>query len=233
MCGRYTSITTAAELGRFFAVDEVVAEELGRRYNVAPTDDVYAVAVASGRTVLGSMRWGMVPPWSARAGSGRMINARAESVLHKPAFRSAFARRRCLVPADGFYEWQPTPGGGARQPWYIRHRRGEPLAFAGIWESWSPHHGGDRAERVVSCAIITAAANQEVAPVHHRMPVALAPSQWAAWLDPDHGDVAGLLTMLVSGADGLFHRDPVLPLVNTVGNEGPALIEPADVPGAH
>ncbi|MGI8758302.1 MAG: SOS response-associated peptidase [Acidimicrobiales bacterium] len=227
MCGRYTSTTPVAELARFFAADEVIATDVGPRYNVAPTHDVYAVVSRAGRTALGMLRWGLVPPWARgpRVGS-RMINARAESVLDKPAFRSSFTRRRCLVPADGFYEWQAN-GSGTKQPWYFAHRDGDPLAFAGLWESWRPKPGADGgADRIVSCTIITTTANEALAPVHGRMPALLGPVAWEAWLDPANHDVEALHAMLVPAADDLLLQVPVRRLVNDVANDGPALVEP-------
>lgn len=225
MCGRYTSITPTSELARFFSVDEVVADETGPRYNVAPTDEVPAVAVAGGRTVLGTLRWGLVPPWAGdpRVGS-RMINARAESIHDKPAFRRAFARRRCLMPADGFYEWEVGPG-GVRRPWYFRHRDGEPLALAAVWESWVGNTGPDPADRrLVSCAIVTAAANDTVAPVHPRMPVVLDRATWEAWLDPEC-EGSSLHGLLAPAPPDLLEAVPVGRQVNAVTNDGPELIE--------
>lgn len=227
MCGRYTSTTPMADLARFFAVDEVVADDLGPRYNVAPTEDVVAVVARASGTALGMLRWGLVPPWAqdTRVGS-RMINARAESVLDKSAFRAPFTRRRCLVPADGFYEWQAN-GNGAKQPWYFAHRHGDPLAFAGLWESWRPHpRTDDGADRIVSCTIITTTANEAVAPVHDRMPVLMGPETWDRWLDPVNDDVKALHALLVPAAVELLRPVPVRPLVNNVANEGPELVEP-------
>lgn len=237
VCGRFTSRTPSADLADFFAVDEVVATELGPRYNVAPTDDVYAVAAVDGLRRLGTMpilrlgamRWGLVPWWADRAAVGaRMINARAESLLDKPVFRPSFERRRCLVPADGFYEWEPRPHGAAKQPWYVRRRDGEVLAFAGLWSSWRPPGGAGDGGRLVSCTIVTTEANAVVAPVHDRMPVVLPRSAWAAWLDPTNTDVAQLAELLVPAPSALFERIAIGPLVSSVRNDGPELIEARD-----
>ncbi len=224
VCGRYTSITPVEELARYFGVNDVVTADLGIRHNVAPTDPVYAVARHRDRLRLGSLRWGLVPPWAddVKVG-GRMINARAESVADKAAFRHAFAHRRCLLPADGFYEWQRRDGPGASRPWYMRRDDGEPLALAGLWETWRPRKGDD--ERIVSTAIVTTAANQVLAAVHHRMPVVLAAEAWPAWLDPDNHDVDALSRLLVPAPDHLLAPVAVSPLVNKVANDGPALIE--------
>ncbi|MGI9119688.1 MAG: SOS response-associated peptidase [Acidimicrobiales bacterium] len=230
MCGRYTSVTSVAALARFFAVDEVVTGDVGLRHNVAPTQDVPAVAEASGGRRLGQMRWGLVPPGARDPGVGsRMINARAETVSNKPAFRRAFEHRRCLIPADGFYEWQARGDGAVKQPWYIRHRDGTPMAFAGLWERWRPGpHRHDGVGHVVSCTIVTTSANRALAPVHHRMPVVLAPACWEAWLDLANHDTAALRSLLAPAPDELFERVRVRTLVNSVANDGPGLVEPLD-----
>jgi putative SOS response-associated peptidase YedK len=182
MCGRYTMATP--DLGRVrtrFGLDERV--ELRRRFNVAPTDDVVAVTTdREGRPRGDALRWGLVPFWAEdpRIGS-RMINARAESVTEKPAFRDAFASRRCLILADGFYEWQRRDG--SKRPWWITRTDGEPFAFAGLWATWRPK-GAEGVEPLRSCTIITTTASAAVAPLHDRMPVILPSQAEAAWLDP-------------------------------------------------
>lgn len=228
MCGRYTSTTPTASLARFFAVDEVVANELGPRYNVAPTDEVYAVARHGATARLGSLRWGLVPPWAADPRTGaRRINARAETLLDRPSFRRAFARRRCLLPADGFYEWHTVPGTGVRQPWYIRRRDGRPLAFAGLWETWRPARGEGNDASMVSATIVTTTANEAIAGLHHRMPVVLAPGSWEEWLDPRNDDVDSLRSLLTPAPPEEFELEPVARLVNNVANDGPELVQPA------
>lgn len=228
MCGRYTSTTAAADLAAYFDVDEVVAPELGDRYNVAPTDEVYAVAQSStGPRRLGTFRWGLVPFWAKDPSVGsRMINARAESVLDKPAFRRPFERSRCIIPADGFYEWQAVEGRKRKQPWYFRRRDGDVMAFAGLWTSWRPDHGSDEG-RIVSCTIITAGANETVRPVHDRMPVLLPPSAWARWLDPADHDTGTLTSLLVPAPPELLDAVAVGDAVSNVRNDGPQLLEPA------
>jgi putative SOS response-associated peptidase YedK len=172
------------DLGRVrtrFGLDERV--ELRRRFNVAPTDDVAAVTTdREGRPRGDVLRWGLVPFWAddPRIGS-RMINARAESVTDKPAFRDAFASRRCLILADGFYEWQRRDG--SKRPWWITRADGEPFAFAGLWATWRPK-GAEGVEPLRSCTIITTTASAAVAPLHDRMPVILPSEAEAAWLDP-------------------------------------------------
>ena len=181
MCGRYTMATP--DLGRVrtrFGLDERV--ELRRRFNVAPTDDVVAVTTdREGHPRGDSLRWGLVPFWAddPKVGS-RMINARAETVPEKPAFRDAFASRRCLILADGFYEWQRREG--AKRPWWITRADGEPFAFAGLWATWRPK-GTEGVEPLRSCTIITTTASAAVAPLHDRMPVILPSGVEAEWLD--------------------------------------------------
>jgi putative SOS response-associated peptidase YedK len=228
VCGRFTSKTDAADLAAYFGVDEVATGELGARYNVAPTDEVYAVAASrdgSSRR-LGSFRWGLVPFWAKEPGVGaRMINARAETLLTSSAFKRSFAGRRCIVPADGFYEWQVVPERKQKQPWYVSRRDGDVLAFAGLWDSWRPTRGSDEG-RLVSCTIVTTEANGLVLPVHERMPAILPPGAWEAWLDPGNDDLDGLLRMLGPAPDELLALTPVRTLVNDVRNDGPDLVEP-------
>jgi putative SOS response-associated peptidase YedK len=246
MCGRFTSTSSIEDLAGCFDVDEVRADPLPARWNVAPTDPVLAVATRPGpdrRSALGRFRWGLVPPWAPNPSVGaRMINARAESVATKPAFRRALARRRCLIPADAFYEWQvlePAPDraaatGGrrdraakpAKQPWAIRLASGEPLAFAGLWESWRDPDDPD-GDRLRTCAIVTTAANEALTPIHHRMPVVLGRHAWATWLDPDVDDVHLLEALLVPAPDGWFTATRVSDLVNDVRRDGPELLDPA------
>jgi putative SOS response-associated peptidase YedK len=229
MCGRFTSTVAPGDLAAYFEVDEVVAEDLGPRWNVAPTDEVYAVAesASSRHRRLGTFRWGLVPFFAKDASGGaRMINARAETLLEKPAFRRPFERFRCLVPADGFYEWQAVEGRTRKQPWYFRRKDGDVLAFAGLWSVWRPQRGSDEG-RIVSCSIITGAPNELVQPIHDRMPVMLPPSAWAEWLDPANDDVDALRELLVPAPAELFEATPVIDAVSNVRNDGPHLLEPA------
>src|ERR1700730_2484324 len=175
MCGRFTSTSSPARLAERFAVDEVKAEPLPIRYNVAPTQPVYAIAESRGehpRRMLGTFRWGLVPSWAKNPAIGsKMINARAEGVATKTAYKQALARRRCIIPADAFYEWQVVDGVGAKAaklPHAIRRRDGEPLAFAGLWEVWRDPDG----ERLRSCVIITTAANNLVGTLPDPLPAA-------------------------------------------------------------
>jgi putative SOS response-associated peptidase YedK len=229
VCGRFTSTLAPADLGAYFDVDEVVADDLGARWNVAPTDEVYAVAqsASSGRRRLGTFRWGLVPFFAKDLkGGARMINARAESLLEKPAFRRSFERFRCIVPADGFYEWETVAGGRKKQPWYFRRRDGDVLAFAGLWSVWRPARDRDEG-RVVSCTIITGEPNDVVRQVHDRMPVVLPPAAWDDWLDPHNHDVDALRALLVPAPSELYEGIRVVDAVSNVRNDGPHLLEPA------
>jgi putative SOS response-associated peptidase YedK len=229
MCGRFTSTTDPADLAAYFQADDVVADGLGPRYNVAPTDEVYAVAASKegDRRRLGAFRWGLVPFWAKDPGVGsRMINARAETLLTSSAFKRSFGNRRCIVPADGFYEWQAVPGQKRKQPWYVTRADGDVFAFAGLWDSWRPTRGSDEG-RLVSCTIVTTDANDAVRPVHDRMPVVLPPSAWEAWLDPANDDVDGLSGLLVPAPAELVVVTAVGTGVNDVRNDGPELVEPA------
>jgi putative SOS response-associated peptidase YedK len=228
MCGRFVSYSPPDELAAYFgaAPPERLLEP---SYNVAPTDEVYAVVARDGHRRMGTLRWGLVPAWAddPKVGS-RMINARAETVATKPAFRRAFQRRRCLLPADGFYEWQQVPGRRARQPWFVHRADGEPLALAGLWERWSDPAVADAAP-VFTCCVITTPANADMAPVHDRMPAVLAPGEWDRWLDPGEDDLAVLAALLRPAPDGLLALRPVSSAVNNVRNQGPELVDA--VPG--
>jgi putative SOS response-associated peptidase YedK len=186
VCGRFT-LTAPAALADHFGLANLSC--LKPRYNVAPTQPIAALRVGGGVRALALLRWGLVPPWAADLrDAARLINARAETVADKPAFRAAYRQRRCLVLADGFYEWQPL--GKRRQPFHFRRRDGQPFAFAGLWERWQPLVG----EPVETCAILTTTANPLVRPVHERMPVILAAADHDEWLDPARADPRHLLT---------------------------------------
>ncbi len=192
MCGRFSNRFTWKELHE--RLDLIGTPlNLRPRYNVAPTQDVAAVRAAEQGRTLAMLRWGLIPSWAKDHAIGhKLINARSETAAEKPSFRSAFRHRRCLIPADGFYEWQRR--GGTRQPWLFGLRDGAPMIFAGLWDRWTVPEGaaltGSLAERspgdaVETCTILTTAANETVAPVHGRMPVILAPNAWDAWLTGD------------------------------------------------
>jgi putative SOS response-associated peptidase YedK len=229
MCGRFVSTTEPAVLAERFEAAEVRADDQGRRYNVAPTDAVYAVAEGKdGTRRLGTFKWGLVPFWAKdpKVGS-RMINARMETLASK--FTRTLERRRCIIPADGFYEWQHREEGDTRpkQPFFIHRKDGEPMAFAGLWEVWhDPDHPD--AEPLRTCSIITTDANQVVARTHDRMPVMLPPEAWKGWLDVDQHDLDAVQALLVPAPAAELEVYPVHPHVNSVKNDGPHLVEPLE-----
>jgi putative SOS response-associated peptidase YedK len=233
VCGRVVSSSSVTQLVDWLKVDDVVTPELAPSWNVAPGRELYVVAgTRAGTRRLGSMRWGLVPSWSADPSSGpRPINARAESLLERPAFADAVAHRRCLVPVDGFYEWKRLPSGG-RQPFFIDHGGGGPgpdgrLVQAGLWDLWVSPEG----EPLVTVAIVTVAANDEVAPLHDRMPAVLAePGAWDRWLDPAVVDPSEVTPLLQPAAPGFLRLRPVDPRVNSVAHDDPGLLAEAEEP---
>lgn len=228
MCGRYVSATAASKLAEEFHVDEIVVEDLGQRFNVAPTLDVYAIATTNeNKRRLGSLRWGLVPGFAKDEKiASRMINLRTETVIEKPAFSKLLDKRRCIVPADGFYEWQPTDG-KRKQPFYITAADGQPLAFAALWDRWTPpdQRGKEGVEPLRTVTLITGEPNELVAPIHNRMVVCLPEERWDAWLDPSVGKDEAAAMLVTLPADQM-RAYPVVPLVGTVKNEGPELLEP-------
>lgn len=216
MCGRYTLASPGNVVAELFELDEV--PELRPRFNIAPTQEVAVVRAREGRRELGAVQWGLVPSWAKDLAIGqKLINARAETVAEKPAFRSALRARRCLVVADGFYEWQPTAG--RKQPWYFRLRDGRPFAFAGLWERWQVP-GIDPLE---SCTIVTTEANGLVAPVHARMPVILSPEGCARWLAG--GPTEELQTLLAPFPPDRMRAHPVSLRVNSPAADDRGCIE--------
>lgn len=218
MCGRFTLHTTPEHLVEEFALPEMPLLE--PRYNIAPSQPVAALRLESGQRRLAMLRWGLVPFWAKDDKIAHQhINARSETAAEKPAFREAFAKRRCLILADGFYEWQKA--GKVRQPFYIRRVDGRPFAFAALWEHWHSPSG----EPLETCAILTTSANATLAPLHERMPVLLDRKAYAAWIDPNQKPerLVGLLKPL---AGDLLQIFPVSDFVNSPRNEGPACLEP-------
>lgn len=216
--------TNTSEIGRIFdaEVDDPSAfEELGPRYNVAPTQPVTVVVQRGdeGRFVE-LHRWGLVPAWADSAAAGaRMINARAETAATSPAFRASFRRRRCIIPADGFYEWRRE--GKIKKPFLIHARDDRPLAFAGLWAPWRDPASG---EWLLSAAVVTTTSNAAVGELHDRMPAILAEDEWPLWLDPMIGDPGLLRDLLHPADDALLRLDAASPLVNNANNEGPELL---------
>jgi putative SOS response-associated peptidase YedK len=231
MCGRLTQQTDPSEVARIFDAEIRQAAdfaELPPRYNVAPTQPLTVVVQREEGRFVELHRWGLVPAWSkgpAQQGA-RLINARAETAPVSPAFRASFLRRRCLVPADGFYEWRRD--GRKRQPFLIRPVAGGAMAFAGMWAPWRDPASG---EWLLSASVLTTAANASVAPLHDRMPVLLDPAVWSSWLDPMLSDPALLTGLLQATPDHpTLELVPVSPRVNSPHNEGPDLVLPYEPP---
>jgi putative SOS response-associated peptidase YedK len=223
MCGRFTLFTPASRLAEVFLPGEALT--VTPRYNIAPSQPILAVraSAAPGRREFAMPRWGLIPPWARDAAVGnRLINARAETVSEKPAFRRAFRERRCLVPADGFYEWKRE--GAVKRPYYVRMRGGAPFAFAGLWERWE----GAGGEAVETCAILTTEPNGLLAPIHDRMPLILSPEEYDPWLDPSVRSPERLAPLLRPLPDGEMEAYPVGREVNNPANDDPACIRPAD-----
>lgn len=258
MCGRYASTknpaTLAVEFDAIDGTDETAPTAASHRdladyadYNVAPTKPVCSVVARHPRDARGTpdpertvrsirmMRWGLVPHWAKDPAIGsRMINARADSAASKPAFRDAVARRRCLLPADGWYEWQAASG-SRKQPFFIFPSDGSGLAMAGLWSTWRPQATAgpsaasppesEPVPMLVTCAVVTTEAVGPLAEIHHRMPLILPPSAWASWLDPDCDDPSQLLAPPPAHLVDTLELRPVSTLVNSVRHNGPELVE--------
>ena len=215
--------TSPSELARIFGAevnDPSAFDELGPRYNVAPTQPVTVVLQRDDGRFVELHRWGLVPAWAESPAAGaRMINARAESVATSSAFRNSFLRRRCIIPADGFYEWRRE--GKARKPFLIHAADDRPLAFAGLWAPWRNPSTG---QWLLSAAVVTTTANATVAQLHDRMPAILADDEWPLWLDPQIGDPVLLRDLLHPAHDTMLRLDAASPLVNNANNEGLELL---------
>ncbi len=217
MCGRYSLTSPVESVVQLFALD--ARPNLPPRYNIAPTQEVAVLRTEGGARTLGLMRWGLVPAWAKNVSiSAKMINARAETVAEKPSFRSAFKRRRCLIPADGFYEWQAR-GKGPKQPYRITQFDGLPFAFAGLWEAWQEPDG----DELLSCTIITTEANRLLREIHPRMPVILDSADYDQWLDVD--STAPAQSLLNPAPDDWLMAYPVSTRVNNVRNDDTACVE--------
>jgi putative SOS response-associated peptidase YedK len=220
MCGRFTLRLTPGELQEVFNLFR--EPEFWPRYNIAPTQSVAVVRSSEQGNELSMLRWGLIPSWAKDVKIGAsLINARSETVATKPAFRSAFKRRRCLIPADGFYEWKKT-GPKTKQPFYIGLQQQRPFAFAGLWECWTAPEGGT----IESCTIITTEANNALQELHHRMPVILGEDERAAWLDPNVPSEA-LTSLLDPYPSEEMLTFPVDTLVNKASNDTPDCLRPA------
>jgi len=231
MCGRYTSTTPIADLAVYFHVDEVkIDEEPPASWNVAPTRNVAAVTTSKDGDVrrLETMKWGLVPGWAKDPAIGnRMINARAETLATSNAYRKAFATRRCILPADGYYEWlevaKASPKRTPKRPFYYWSPAGEPLAIGGLWEVWHDAEG----RRLYTCTVVTTAPNRLAAKVHDRMPLLLRPAAWDRWLAPEPLNEDEAATLLVPAEEGAIEAREVTTAVSNVRNDGPQLIEAA------
>jgi len=220
MCGRYFLHSTAERLTELFG--EMPMPRLEARYNIAPSQPVPVVREdQAGRREMALVRWGLIPGWSKGPDPRfSMINARVETVAEKPAYRNALRYRRCLVPADGFYEWHAT--GDGKQPYVLRPRDGTPLAFAGLWEHWQDANGNE----IESCTILVRDANRQVRPIHQRMPVLMAPESFDLWLDIHSQKPPPLETLLAVQQPPELEIYPVGRAVNSPANDSRALLEP-------
>lgn len=220
MCGRFALEATGEEVASAFDLQET--PQLAPRYNIAPTQPVAAVRLHphSGARELTHFHWGLIPSWSKdhKIGS-RMINARSETVAEKPSFRAAFKRRRCLIPASGFYEWQKLASG--KQPTYIHPKEAPMFALAGLWETWHSSDGGE----IDSCTILTTSPNELMRPIHNRMPVILEPEDFEMWLDPGPSPTDALHLLRPFSPEKMATY-PVSTFVNSPRNEGPECIAP-------
>ncbi|MFI1973365.1 SOS response-associated peptidase [Streptomyces cinnamoneus] len=242
MCGRYVSTRSPQDLAGLFDVTFWnPTETLAPSWNVAPTDDVWSVMErperGTGEVVrrLRPLRWGLVPSWAKNANTGaKMINARVETLAEKPAYRRAFAKRRCLLPADGFYEWQAVPATGTtkahKQPYFISPEDGQVMAMAGLYEFWrdpAVRADDDPAAWWTTCTVITTDATDAAGRIHPRMPLTIAPADWDAWLDPTREDPHELRGLLTAPAAGHLAVRAVSTEVNNVRSDGPQLLDDA------
>jgi len=231
MCGRYLITSAPEAFRRLFGYPE--QPNFPPRYNVAPTQPVPIVRIVDGERQFALVRWGLIPPWVEDPRKfSLLINARGDSVNDKPAFRNAMRRRRCLFPADGFYEWKDERG--RRRPYHVRPKNrgpdGSPIAFAGLWETWM----GPNGEEMETAAIVTTTASRDIAHLHDRMPVIVPPEAFALWLDCRNVDAITAAALFVPTPPGALEASEVSPAVNRADNDGPELIAPAppDAPEA-
>jgi putative SOS response-associated peptidase YedK len=219
MCGRYTVISAPEALRALFRYAE--QPNFPPRYNVAPTQPIAIVRLVEGKRQFALVRWGLLPSWVKDPKTFTLlINARGESAAEKPAFRAAMKRRRCLIPADGFYEWQAA--GERKRPYYVRAKSGAPLAFAGLWETWT----GPNGEELETAAIVTTTANRTLKPIHERMPVIVPPDGFDLWLDAANVDATTAAALIAPAPEGLLEAYEISTAVNRTANDNPKLLEP-------
>ena len=223
MCGRFGFFELSYFIEQLrqleLPFDEAPGFGYRQRWNIAPGSEIVALLGDHGRYRLGMARWGLIPHWSKEMPKNRPINARAESLAVKPFFRHMLNRRHCIVPASGFYEWKPVAD-KRKEPWYIRRKDHRPMALAGLWDEWQPP--GPPSPPMLTCTIVTTAANREMKPVHDRMPVILEEAEWAAWLDSSNRDATRLLD---PADDSVLDLWPVSTMVNNPRNDDPRCIE--------
>jgi putative SOS response-associated peptidase YedK len=223
MCGRYTIIASPEALRALFGYEE--QPNFPPRYNVAPTQPIAIVRLLDGKRHFALVRWGLLPSWVKDPKTFTLlINARGESAAEKPAFRAAMKRRRCLIPADGFYEWQAA--GERKRPFYVHAKSGAPLAFAGLWETWT----GPNGEELETAAIVTTQANRTLKPIHDRMPAIVPPEGFDLWLDGAAVDATTAAALIAPAPDSLLEAYEISTAVNRTANDDPKLLEPV-VPG--
>ena len=222
MCGRFVGYRSLRELETYFPIDKVACETT-ENFNVAPSQEILTIVKQKDENWLDKFHWGLVPFWAKDISIGnKMINARAESVAEKPSFRNAFKKRRCLIPADGFYEWKGPKGD--KQPMFITLPDKKPFAFAGLWETWNDKDAPDSIYK--SCTIITTQASGSMRDIHHRMPVILKPEIYETWLDPENQNVTELNEILKNEIITELTSYPVSREVNSTRHNDPSCIEP-------
>jgi len=234
MCGRFVSASSPGDIADYFGATSVSETLTEPNFNVAPSVPVPVVTAnrdAPDERTLDLMRWGLIPFWAKSASIGnKMINARVETITEKSAFRDSVKKRRCIVPADAFYEWtavaDPTAKKPRKQPWCIRRNDGAPFAFAGLFASWKDPEGDGT--RVRSCTIVTGPANEAMRPIHDRMPIMIAPHQWDAWLNPDDPDAQAIIDALEAPPVELFSIHAVSTAVNNSRSSGAHLLDPVE-----
>ncbi|PYZ91687.1 hypothetical protein CR194_18850 [Salipaludibacillus keqinensis] len=226
MCGRFT-LTTADELEeRFGIISAYLPEQIETSFNIAPSQPVLSVIHDGKNKRMGHLRWGLIPRWAKDEKIGhKLMNARAETLAEKPSFKKPFQTQRCLIIADGFYEWKKRDGGKGKQPYRIHLKDEKYFAFAGLWEKWTPPTG----EAVFSCTIITTEANELMNEIHHRMPVIINPKDEVAWLDPMQSNTNELQHLLRPYPAGDMQAYPVSSAVSSPKNNDPELIKPISI----